>query len=70
MQITRSDLFRQQAYIDGQWCNADGGQTKTVINPANGVTLGTIPVMGAAETRRAIEAAKRAQKPFCAAGSI
>ncbi|MFN0313894.1 MAG: NADP-dependent succinate-semialdehyde dehydrogenase [Burkholderiales bacterium] len=66
MQITRSDLFRQQAYIDGQWCNADSGQTKVVLNPANGVTLGTIPVMGAAETRRAIEAAKRAQKGWAA----
>ncbi len=66
MQITRTDLFRQQAYIGGQWCNADGGQTKAVINPANGVTLGTIPVMGAGETRRAIEAAKKAQKAWAA----
>ena len=66
MQITRTDLFRQQAYIDGQWCNADSGQTKAVINPANGVTLGTIPVMGAGETRRAIEAAKKAQKAWAA----
>ena len=57
MQLSRSDLFRQQAYINGQWCNADNGQTKAVANPANCVTLGTIPLMGVAETRRAIEAA-------------
>lgn len=66
MQLTRADLFRQQAYIDGQWCDADNGQSKAVHNPANGVKLGTIPVMGAAETRRAIAAAKRAQKTWAA----
>jgi succinate-semialdehyde dehydrogenase/glutarate-semialdehyde dehydrogenase len=53
-------LLRQQAYVDGAWADADGGATHEVLNPATGERLGTVPDMGAAETRRAIEAAKRA----------
>ena len=47
-------LFRQQAYIDGQWCDADGGGASLpVLDPASGLAIGTVPDMGAAETRRA-----------------
>ena len=53
-------LFRQQAYVDGAWLDADGAGTIGVDNPATGETLGTVPKMGAAETRRAIEAAEAA----------
>lgn len=60
MQLKDSSLFRQQAYIDGAWLDADGGQTIEVSNPASGEVLGSVPKMGAAETRRAIEAAERA----------
>jgi succinate-semialdehyde dehydrogenase/glutarate-semialdehyde dehydrogenase len=55
-----ADLLRQQAFIGGRWCDADNGATFDVTNPATGETLGTVPKMGAAETRRAIEAAKKA----------
>jgi succinate-semialdehyde dehydrogenase/glutarate-semialdehyde dehydrogenase len=40
---------------------ADSGATLTVRNPATGEVVGTVPAMGQAETRRAIEAAHRAQ---------
>lgn len=60
--LSRQDLFRQQAYIDGQWLDADSGETLEVTNPATGEVLGTIPNMGGAETHRAIEAAEKAQK--------
>jgi len=53
-------LLRQQCYVDGRWCDADGGATKSVVNPATGRPIGTVPVFGAGETRRAIEAADRA----------
>ncbi|MBK7050239.1 MAG: NADP-dependent succinate-semialdehyde dehydrogenase [Rhodoferax sp.] len=53
-------LFRQQAFVNGQWCDADLGETRVVNNPATGETLGSVPHMGAAETRRAIEAAEQA----------
>ena len=57
-------LFHQQCYIDGQWVDADGGQTIAVTNPATGGVIGTIPKMGASETRRGIEAADRALKAW------
>lgn len=60
MQLKDPSLFRQQAYIDGAWLDADEGQALKVNNPASGDILGTVPKMGAAETRRAIEAAERA----------
>ena len=53
-------LFREQCYIDGQWLGADSGKTFAVDNPATAETLGSVPDMGAAETRRAIEAASAA----------
>ena len=53
-------LFRQQCYINGQWVDADSGKTIDVTNPATGEVLGTIPNMGTAETRRAVEAANAA----------
>jgi succinate-semialdehyde dehydrogenase / glutarate-semialdehyde dehydrogenase len=54
------DLLRQQAYICGQWCDADNGATVKVNNPATGEILGTVPMMTEKEKRRAIEAAKNA----------
>ena len=57
IQLKDPSLLRQQAYIAGKWIGADGGATLDVRNPANGEKLGTVPRMGVAETRRAIEAA-------------
>src|SRR5512145_1182481 len=54
------DLFRQQAYLGGRWCDADSGATVEVNDPATAEILGTVPLMGANETWRAIEAAKDA----------
>ena len=53
-------LFRQANYIDGKWIHADSGRTLVVKNPATGEAIGEVPALGAAETRRAIEAAHRA----------
>ena len=60
MQLRDQSLFRQKCYIDGAWVDADKGATVPVNNPATQETLGTVPRMGADETRRAIEAAERA----------
>ncbi|WP_288901401.1 NADP-dependent succinate-semialdehyde dehydrogenase [uncultured Sneathiella sp.] len=54
------DLLRMQGLVAGKWCDADGGGKIDVTNPATGEVIGTVPSMGAAETRRAIEAAKAA----------
>ncbi|HVC53521.1 MAG TPA: NADP-dependent succinate-semialdehyde dehydrogenase [Stellaceae bacterium] len=61
LQLRDEKLFRQHCYINGEWVGADSGATIPVTNPASGETLGTVPKMGADETRRAIEAADRAQ---------
>ena len=57
MQLNDPSLLRQQCYIDGAWVDADSGETLSVSNPVDGGTLGTVPKLGADETRRAIEAA-------------
>jgi len=57
-------LLRQQAFVAGEWINADDGATVAVVNPTTGETLGTVPMCGAAETRRAIAAAEVAQRAW------
>ena len=59
-QLKDLGLFRQQCYIDGKWADADDRKTLAVHNPADGQQLGTVPNLGVAETRRAIEAANAA----------
>jgi succinate-semialdehyde dehydrogenase/glutarate-semialdehyde dehydrogenase len=60
IQLKDPSLLKQQSYIGGEWRNADSGGTCDVRNPATGDKIGTVPKMGAAETRRAIEAAQAA----------
>jgi len=60
IQLSDPSLFRQQCYIDGAWVDADDRATIEVDDPASGEIIGTVPKMGAKETRRAIEAAERA----------
>lgn len=60
MQISDQGLLRTQAYVDGQWIDADSGETLAVIDPATGKTIAQIAKCGTAETHRAISAAERA----------
>ncbi len=60
LQLKDPSLFRQQCYVDGKWVDADSKATLDVHNPADGSLIGTIPNMGGAETKRAIEAANAA----------
>ncbi|MFO1284707.1 MAG: NAD-dependent succinate-semialdehyde dehydrogenase [Burkholderiales bacterium] len=53
-------LLRTKCYLDGGWHGADDGRTREVVDPATHRKIGTVPVLGATETRRAIEAASRA----------
>src|SRR6188768_3695617 len=62
VQLQDMSLFRQQCYLDGAWVDADDKSTLTIYNPADGSLVGTVPKMGAAETRRAIETAHQAFK--------
>jgi len=54
-------MLRQQAFFAGSWSSADGGETLSVTNPANGEILATVPALGAAETTRAIAFAEAAR---------
>lgn len=56
-------LFREANYIDGQWLPAQEGRAIAIHNPANGERLGHVPAFGAAETTRAIAAAKKRCPP-------
>jgi succinate-semialdehyde dehydrogenase/glutarate-semialdehyde dehydrogenase len=58
--VLQGDLLLDRAFVDGRWVEADSGERFPVTNPATGETLAELPRMGAAETRRAIEAAQRA----------
>ncbi|QIB52307.1 NADP-dependent succinate-semialdehyde dehydrogenase [Pseudomonas sp. OIL-1] len=60
MNLNKPELFRQHAFIDGEWTGADSAETITVVNPSTHAVIGHVPRMGGAETRRAIEAADRA----------
>lgn len=57
-------LLRQQALIGGVWQEAANGKTIDVVDPASQSVLGTVPDMGGAETRAAIEAAEAAFKDW------
>ncbi len=58
--LKENSLLRSQAFIAGEWRGASGGATFDVRNPATGELLASVPQMGAAETRAAIEAAHAA----------
>ncbi|MBK8452096.1 MAG: NADP-dependent succinate-semialdehyde dehydrogenase [Thiofilum sp.] len=60
MSLAGSQLFKQQAFINGQWVNAHSNNTYPVHNPATGEVLGSVPAMGATETEQAIQAAEAA----------
>ncbi|MBY5916108.1 NAD-dependent succinate-semialdehyde dehydrogenase [Rhizobium leguminosarum] len=61
-----SPLLRDAGYIDGVWTPGDATRTFDVLNPATGELLASLPDMGAAETRAAIDAAHAAQPAWAA----
>ena len=60
MNLQNMQLLRSSNLIGGQWVDADSGDKLTVNNPASGDKLADVPLCGAAETRRAIDAANAA----------
>jgi len=53
-----------RGYVGGEWVEGDAGATFAVLNPATGEELAQVPRMGAGETRRAIESAQDAYRPW------
>ncbi|GHD68069.1 NADP-dependent succinate-semialdehyde dehydrogenase [Jeongeupia chitinilytica] len=64
LQLNNPALLRRQCLIAGVWADADDGSTMDVTNPATGEAIAAVPRMGAAETRRAIGAAKTAMQDW------
>ena len=60
LELKNPALFREACYVDGQWIQADSGQTVPVDNPATGELIGKVPKVSVVETKRAIQAANRA----------
>ncbi|WP_116807921.1 NAD-dependent succinate-semialdehyde dehydrogenase [Steroidobacter cummioxidans] len=61
------ELLREAAYIDGEWLTSS--KAIAVVNPASGRTLGSVPALGAVETKRAVAAAHEAFKGWRARGA-
>jgi len=53
-------LLKTQAFIDGEWTDADDGAVFAVANPATGAAVASVANCGRSETRAAIAAAARA----------
>jgi succinate-semialdehyde dehydrogenase/glutarate-semialdehyde dehydrogenase len=64
IELKRPELLRDQAFVAGEWVGS--AQTIDVTNPATGGVIATVPRLGAAETRRAIEAAQAAMPAWAA----
>lgn len=64
MALKDETLLRQAAPVGGEWIEATAKAGLDVVNPATGAVLGRVPKLGAAETRKAIEAAKQAMGPW------
>ena len=62
LHLNDPSLLRTQAYVDGKW--VDGAGRIEVRNPATGDLVASVPRLGAAETRAAIEAADKAWAPW------
>src|SRR6266536_2516166 len=60
VRLKDAHLFRQACYVDGAWVEGTGTGGIDVDNPATGEIIGTVPKLGRAETRQAIDAAARA----------
>ncbi|MES2262734.1 MAG: NAD-dependent succinate-semialdehyde dehydrogenase [Pseudomonadota bacterium] len=59
-QLNDPGLLREDCFIDGAWLAANGDERLDVANPATGAVIASVPLAGADETRRAIQAADRA----------
>ncbi|MFC5428978.1 NAD-dependent succinate-semialdehyde dehydrogenase [Paraburkholderia denitrificans] len=60
MNLKDASLLQNKAFLAGEWQGAEDGATLDVTNPATGALIGTVPRIGASETRRAIAAANAA----------
>ena len=66
MELQDPTLLRTQAYVGGEWIDADSGATFDVTDPATGDVVASVADLGVDETRRAVDLAEVAQKAWAA----
>ncbi|PWN38372.1 aldehyde dehydrogenase [Meira miltonrushii] len=64
LSLKNNDLFVQKGYINGAWVDADNKSTFPVHNKATQTEIGSVPNMGKAETKKAIDSANEAYKEW------
>lgn len=64
MKLNDKSLFKQKAYLSGEWADALGGRVTQITNPSTDEVIGTVPDMGAKETVQAISDAERSFKAW------
>lgn len=64
LNLKKTDLLRQQAFVNGQWINAGSGKTFDVTNPASGEVIARVPELSVDEVDLAINGAAKAQKAW------
>ncbi|CAB3743797.1 Glutarate-semialdehyde dehydrogenase [Paraburkholderia sediminicola] len=62
--LTRSDLFREAAYVGGQWSTGNSDAYMEIRNPATGEVVGRVPSLSREEVREAILLADHAFQDF------
>lgn len=62
--LHRAELLQQRCYLNGKWLDADDGGVITVLNPATGLALGTVPKMTGKEAEATVSAAALALPPW------
>ena len=60
MKIKNTTLFKQQAFINGQWVNSSNNEQLAVTNPANQSILGSVPKLTVEQIKLAITSADNA----------
>lgn len=55
--LTDPTLFREFAYINGEWCAGEDGDVIDVTNPADGAWLGAVASLSAEQGRAAVKVA-------------
>jgi succinate-semialdehyde dehydrogenase/glutarate-semialdehyde dehydrogenase len=58
--LTRTDLLKQQNFINGEWCDSVHARRYEVADPASGAAFASVPDSAAEDARRATVAAHNA----------
>ena len=64
IQLKDAGILKTKAYINGEWVTGEQGDTFAVVNPATGEEIAQVASVTFAQTRKAIQAAEKAQQSW------